>query len=217
MSTQSKAAYWINAAARISENQAFRNSELLLEQPRASADEFLAELYGRIGLNYPKWYKMDRLSKLGMLAAELVLSPPFNSREHDPFELGIVLSNRHSSLDTDRKFVDQLSGIPSPAVFVYTLPNIVTGEISIRHGFKGEQAFFIVEEFPAEFLVNYISRLFEEGSTHTCLVGWTDILGESYNATLYRVSRVREDSVHSIPFTSKNLYQYLHHEQGSVS
>ncbi|MBL7769063.1 MAG: hypothetical protein JNK20_08815 [Flavipsychrobacter sp.] len=216
MSKDSPGNYWINAAAKIGSNRAFRNQEILLDKPELSADEFLVALYREIGMEYPKWFKMDRLSKLGMLAAELALGAS-GAKLDDPYSAAIVLANRHSSLDTDRKFVEQLKEIPSPAVFVYTLPNIVTGEISIRHKFKGEQAFFIDDLCPVEFLVNYVRILFEEGNTHSCLFGWVDILGEQFNATLYSVSGVQEDSVHSIPFTSKNVYQYFDHEQGAVS
>lgn len=203
--------YWINKAAKIGANRAFRNQQILLEKPGLTTDEFLLALYREIGMEYPKWFKMDRLSKLGILAAELVLGKP-GDKQVDPFGSAIVLANRHSSLDTDRKFVEQLKEIPSPAVFVYTLPNIVTGEISIRHGCKGEQAFFINDHYPVDFIVRYVQTLFEEGNTHTCLVGWIDILGEQYHATLYSISGVQEDSVHSIAFTSKNLYQYFDHE-----
>lgn len=218
MSTIQASEYWINAAARISGNKAYRNNEQVFAREESTADEFLTGLYKHLAPDYPKWYKMDRLSKLGILAAELVLGiPDPGSNGEAAYTKAIVLANRHASLDTDRRFVDQLKEIPSPAVFVYTLPNIVTGEISIRHGYKGEQAFFVDEECPVEMLVNYVWALLEEGGTESCLLGWTDILGEQYNATLYRVSRVREDSVFSMSFTSKNVYQYLYHEQGSVS
>src|SRR3712207_7060242 len=33
---------------------------------------------------------------------------------------------------------------PSPSVFVYTLPNIVTGEIAIRNHYHGETHFFVI-------------------------------------------------------------------------
>lgn len=207
--------YWINAAARIRANRAWRNEEPVFELPGATADEFLTALYKELSTDYPKWYKMDRLAKLGVLAAELVLGKPQAASgrgEQSPYSKAIVLANRHSSLDTDRKFVEQLREIPSPAVFVYTLPNIVTGEISIRHGFKGEQAFFVDDQPPVDLLVSYVERLFEEGHTDSCLVGWTDILGEQYEAALFRVSRVAEDSVLSRPFTGNNVYQYLNHE-----
>jgi hypothetical protein len=216
MSKEQPVNYWITAAAKIRKQQAFRNEEILLDLPDLDADEFLVALYRRIGMDYPKWFKMDRLSKLGMLAAELVLGGP-EGKQEEAYGKAIVLSNRYSSLDTDRKFVEQLGEIPSPAVFVYTLPNIVTGEISIRHGFKGEQVFFIDDLYPAGFMVQYITTLFEEGNTESCLFGWVDILGGQYNATLYRVSVHPEDSVHSKPFTSKNVYQYFDHEQGAVS
>jgi hypothetical protein len=216
MSKELSGNYWINKAVKIGSNRAFQNQQILLEKPELTTDEFLMALYREIGMEYPKWFKMDRLSKLGMLAAELVLGRP-GGKQSDPFGSAIVLANRHSSLDTDRKFVEQLKEIPSPAVFVYTLPNIVTGEISIRHGLKGEQAFFIDDICPVDFMVNYVQTLFEEGNTRSCLFGWVDILGEQYNATLYSVSGVQEDSVHSIQFTSKNVYQYFDHEQGAVS
>jgi hypothetical protein len=70
---------------------------------------------------------------------------------NDPYATGIVLSNSNASLDADIKYYDSVANIPSPALFVYTLPNIVIGEISIKHSFKGENAFFIFDSFDARF------------------------------------------------------------------
>ena len=42
---------------------------------------------------------------------------------------------------------------PSPAVFVYTLPNICIGEISIKYKLYSENSFFIFDSLNAEYLM----------------------------------------------------------------
>ena len=93
--------------------------------------------YRHFAFDYPKFYRMDNLSKLGWLAAE-VLFQDVSIKPYQPEDVGIVLANRSSSLDTDIKYFESVKTIPSPALFVYTLPNIVMGEICIRHVLKGE-------------------------------------------------------------------------------
>ena len=78
---------------------------------------------------------------------------------------------------------------PSPAVFVYTLPNIVIGEISIRHKITGEGTFFIREKFDASFLVNYISQLFDDGILQCCIAGWIETNGEDYESVVYFIEK----------------------------
>ena len=79
--------------------------------------------------------------------------------------IALVLSNNSSSLDTDVKYQNSISNpdeyYPSPAVFVYTLPNICLGEISIRHQLKSENSFFIFDQFNPEFLNNYANVLLQ--------------------------------------------------------
>ena len=95
---------------------------------------------------------MDSLSKLGWLAAEILLKDSFNKEALSVRKMsGLVFANANSSLDTDIKYYETAKDIASPALFVYTLPNIVIGEICIRHNFKGENAFFISEQFDAGF------------------------------------------------------------------
>ena len=61
----------------------------------------------------------------------------------------IVLMNRSASLCNDlhycKTILDKEHYFPSPALFVYTLPNIVTGEIAIRNKFYGESIFYICD------------------------------------------------------------------------
>lgn len=201
--------YRINDWVIIRNGEAHKNGVLEHQLEASSADDFLSALYKALRMDYPKWFKMDRLSKLGMLATEILLGKPTGVVEQ-AYNWGIVLANQHGSLDTDRRFAEQINDLPSPAVFVYTLPNILTGELSIRYGFKGEQAFFVANQFSPDLLVNYVSALLDEGSIQDCLVGWVDILGESYEAVLYKVSAVGSESVHSLPFSENNLSKLYH-------
>jgi hypothetical protein len=208
---------YIKAACKIASNQAWLNDTLIFEKDGIEADAYLAELFRALSLNYPKWYKMDRLSQLGILASELLLKQSFDPELYLPSQLAIVLSNSHSSLDTDSRFAAQMDGIPSPAVFVYTLPNIVTGEISIRHKFKGEQAFFLTPEPDFQLLQQYVQTLFAEGHTKGCITGWIDSFRNRQEAILFLVTDSKTDSENFKEFSTENLYQYLHHEQGAVN
>ncbi|HEY4288586.1 MAG TPA: hypothetical protein VGN00_15885 [Puia sp.] len=159
--------------------------------------ERLLSLYGSLGLDYPKFYKMDQLSKLGWLASEILLrgNPVLSTMQ--PEDVGIVMTNANSSLDTDIKYLDTVAEIASPAVFVYTLPNIMIGEISIRNKFKGENAFFIFDRFDADFLELYVGQLLDTGVLKACICGWVDVLGEDYKAALFLVARGQGETVFS--------------------
>ncbi len=135
---------------------------------------FSKSLYKHIGISYSKFYKMSPLSKLGFLASELLLSER-DLYGVDPGSISIVLANSSSSLHTDRIYQDTLETTPSPAVFVYTLPNIVIGEICIRNGFRGEGIFFIQESFDKEFIFDYAEELIGSGRAVLCLAGWIEV------------------------------------------
>lgn len=151
--------YYITSSCTISNNSIHKNAVLLFEEKGKELNDFLISAYKNMGLNYPKFYKMDNLSRLGWLGTELLLKDSFNKDSYRPEETGIVLSNRNSSFDTDTRYFETTRAIPSPALFVYTLPNIVIGEISIRHNFKGEHAFFIFEDFDAALIQEYVEGL----------------------------------------------------------
>ena len=149
----------------------------------------MAEAYQQLGEKYPKFYKMDHLSKLGWLGTEYLLSGAFNKAHYQPEEIGLVLSNANSSLDADIRYLESVKEMASPALFVYTLPNIVIGEISIRHNFKGENAFFITEKFDAALLHQYVMNLVNNNILQACICGWIDVLKEDYKAALFLVEK----------------------------
>ena len=117
-------------------------------------DNWTKELYGHLKLDYPKFHKMDGLSKMALLAVELIADALPNQEIADE-GLHLIFSNAGSSSDFDAKFINSYTelNIPSPSLFVYTLPNIVTGELAIKYKWYGESCFFIQEKFKASFFV----------------------------------------------------------------
>jgi hypothetical protein len=143
------------------------------------------EMYLKYVNDYPKFYKMDNLSKLGFLASEFLLR---SRKFSDSYEAAVILSNSSSSLDTDNRYFETSKKAPSPGLFVYTLPNIVNGEISIRNGFKGESSFLITPEFDPNIVFSYCDVILEK-KIKICVTGWLEVLENKYNAFLYTVER----------------------------
>lgn len=159
------------------------NNDVIFETPTENFLDFAKEAYKSLELNYPKFHKMDHLSKLAFLASEIIL------KDEDQSRTALVFANRSSSLDTDFKYQESINSqenyFPSPAVFVYTLPNICVGEISIRHKMQTENAFFVLDELDEEFLNNYSAQLLQSGKADKVLCGWVELYQESYKAFVY--------------------------------
>ena len=141
-----------------------KTGQLIFEQP-GNAETLLNEIYAHFEIAYPKFHKMDMLCKLGFLATEILLSGTDHQKKYGETETGLVLSNTHASLDVDLKYAKTIQTGASPALFVYTLPNIVIGEIAIRHHFKGENAFFVFKQFDGNF-IDCICKRFIREQTH---------------------------------------------------
>ncbi|SEP10012.1 hypothetical protein SAMN05192574_12219 [Mucilaginibacter gossypiicola] len=154
---------------------------------------FLLSVYQHLGVKYPKFYKMDNLAKLGWLATEVLLKD-FDKAKYQPTDIGVVLTNAGSSLDADKRYYESVQDIASPALFVYTLPNIVIGEICIRHHFKGENAFYIFDGFNADFVNNYVSILLETGQLQACICGWVEMAATGYKAVLFLVEKDKKEN-----------------------
>lgn len=197
------AEHYITGSCSISENSISKNGAQLFENRGAGVSGFLLSVYQHFAFNYPKFYKMDNLSKLGWLAAEILLQGGFKQVNYRPQDVGVVLANSNSSLDNDLKYFETIKDVPSPAVFVYTLPNIVTGEICIRNNFKGEDAFFIQDAFDAPFIAQQVNYLLGKDLLQACLCGWVEVLEEEYKAVLFLVEKTKNEV--NLSFTAKNM------------
>ena len=163
------------------------NGKVVFSDDSADVKSFLKAVYKSLDTKYPKFFKMDSLSKLAFLGTELLLK-----EESKSSNTALVFSNNASSLDTDRKHQESINDaddyFPSPAVFVYTLPNIGMGEISIRHQLKSENAFFIFEKYNAAFHHTYENSLIQMNKADSVLAGWVNVDKNKCDAFLYLVS-----------------------------
>lgn len=194
--------YYITSNVTIVKNVVYHNERPVFENSNAGLPAFLLSVYQHLELNYPKFYKMDNLSKLGCLAVEVLLKDT-DIKLYQAEEVGLVLSNANASLDSDQRYIQSVQDIPSPALFVYTLPNIMIGEICIRNNFKGEDAFFIFEKFDAGFVEQYVSNLLGSNVLRACICGWVDVLDDDYKAVLFLVEKTSK--ANAIPFSAKNM------------
>jgi hypothetical protein len=181
----------------------FKDGFVLFENKKVDLAGFLFSVYQHFQLNYPKFYKMDNLSKLGWLASEVLLKDSYEKDRYQPEEVGLVLANRNSSLDNDIRYFESAKEIASPSLFVYTLPNIVIGEICIRNNFKGEHGFYVQDSFDADFIAGQVNYLLDNNMLKACICGWADVLRQDYKATLYLVEK--KPTENSMPFSIKNI------------
>lgn len=146
----------------------------------------LSEIYRKYVGDYPKYHKMDALSRLAFLATELLLS-----RGDVPQDSGraTILFNRTSSVVADRCHLGSIAKpgefYPSPSVFLGTLPNIATGEIAIRHGYTGETSLYITDFRDEALMKKVVSSSFSPGGFRSLICGFVDCdRGDSFEADL---------------------------------
>lgn len=157
--------------------------------PTAEDGNWTKALYSSMQLNYPKFYKMDSLAKMAFLSLQL-MEKEFSLSEQETSDVALIFANSSSSITTDLKFIDSYTEKrnPSPSLFVYTLPNILTGELSIFKKWYGENIFFIDEKFNAEFFIDQINFYLRKGSS-ACLCGWVNSTNESEECFLFYVTQ----------------------------
>ncbi len=137
------------------------------------------------------------------MASEILLGGGLVKENYQPEEIGLVLANKNSSLDNDIRYFESSKDLASPSLFVYTLPNIVIGEICIRNGFKGEHAFFIQDAFDPAFIGRQVNYLLSQAILKACICGWVDVLHQDYKAALFLVEK--GNSENALPFSEENM------------
>lgn len=166
----------------ISPDKVLVDGKTLTNNEKGSA--LLTELYRNNVSDYPKFFKMDTLCKLGFVASELLLNAEGN-RDFEPREdRAVIFFNKHASLQADTHYQSTIQDpehfFPSPAAFVYTLPNIVTGEIAIRNKYFGETSFIVVEDYDEKIIEQNLKNSFQDPMTKSIIGGWLDCIDEEH-------------------------------------
>ncbi len=200
---------YINNTVKINNEFVKKDNLVFFENKEEKTSAYFKSIYKHLNIKYMKYFKMDNLSKLGFLSAEVLLKNADLSKKYLPEEIALVITNSYSSVDIDRKFyktvIDE-NDIPAPAQFVYTLPNILIGEICIRNNFKGETAFLINNENPAKQLVEYTENMFLlNKKIKACILGSIEFYDQNnYCSSLFLVESV-ENNENSINFDVLNI------------
>lgn len=152
--------------------------------------ELLTGVYRALGVDYPKFFKMDMLCRLGFAASELLLDGEdgrFVPRE----DRAVLLFSRLGPFCNDVNFSRTIAPdafFPSPALFVYTLANIVTGEIAIRNGYRGDTSAFEMPDFNAAQLLSAVNAAFLDPVISSAVCGWADCrTGSDFEAVMFLV------------------------------
>lgn len=179
-------------------------NEKLEEQEGAGHHSLLTSLYRQMIGNYPKFYKMDGLSRLGFVASEILLNAEkgetdVERREEEGERLleerAIIFFNHSSSIASDRNYKESINDkdnyFPSPSIFVYTLPNIVTGEIAIRNHFHGETSFFILPDKDERMMEEILQASCRDAQSKSFLTGWIDYEDERHFEADLKIKKMR--------------------------
>lgn len=184
--------YHITSYCHIKNQAVSLNGDVLFHDDSELFPDFIKQAYKALETKYPKFFKMDNLSKLAFLTADILLKNENLDPEKEQ-NIALVFSNKAASLDTDRLHQEAIQNkgnyYPSPAIFVYTLPNICIGEISIKYKLFSENSFFIFDSLNAEHLASYSNSLLDMKKADQVLCGWVDFDKNHYEAFLYLVAK----------------------------
>jgi len=186
----------ITAFVHIKDHRIYLNKRLVFSEERSSPlPEFLKLAYKAQAISWPKFHKMDSLSKMGILSTEIL----FKNR-NIPEDTALVFSNSSSSLGTDEVHQNSMNQVVSPSVFVYTLPNIVMGEICIKNKIYGENSFFITKKFDHGLIWEYSQSLLDSLAASAIVCGWIEWKNAEYDVFLCLVTREGSQT-----FSAENL------------
>ena len=162
------------------------------EQEGKEHHSLLTSLYKQMIGNYPKFYKMDGLCRLGFVASEILLNAEKGETDK---ERAIIFFNHSSSIASDRNYKESINDkdnyFPSPSIFVYTLPNIVTGEIAIRNHFHGETSFFILPDKDERMMEEILQASCRDDQSKSFLTGWIDYEDEKHFEADLKIKKMR--------------------------
>jgi len=164
------------AAPAIRHYLRLRPGRIVKDGVAATAAQQPEDIYQSLQHPYIKFFKMDVLCKWAWLGAEYLLGfgdeALYNGISKE--RTAVAFFTGKGCLDVDMRYQETVATIPSPALFVYTLPNIMLGEVCIRHGFKGEQVCMVQPSPDFNEIYFYVNDMLAQTDMEACLCGWAD-------------------------------------------
>ncbi len=187
ISQDTRTSFSIKKTCKIEKERVYVNDQEIFGSDSTFHD-FSREVYHKYCEANQRFYKMDDFCKLGYLTAEILLKEEVeesNAHIASGLRRALVFQTRSGSIisDVEHNRAREKNGA-SPAIFVYTLPNIVLGEIAIRHKIQGETTMFVVEQYNQTFLENYASILLNMNLVDEVLLGYVEFTENDYLATI---------------------------------
>lgn len=164
----------ITRSCLVKNNTLLVDGRVMYTSASGEATLFLTEVYRKFNIDYPKFFKMDSLSKLALLCAECLLEGKNSDQFPDLGNMSVILYNSASSIDTDIRFRRTMDSIPGPSLFVYTLPNVMIGEICIKYKIYGENYLFVTENFDPDYMVAHSLPVINNPDTEKAIMGYAD-------------------------------------------
>ena len=185
----------ITSYCSITSNGLYVNGDLISEKmDNLSFEEWSLKVYKDFEIGYSKFHKMDDLCKLALLGGEFLLDRGNLLEEVGKDKIAVIIGNASSSIISDTAHQTSIEELPSPAVFVYTLPNIMIGEMCIKYKITGENMCFEMSNFDSEFLHDYLKILFDKEGYKQCITGFVDFdIDGRYEAHLFLVSEYESE------------------------
>ncbi len=125
----------------------------------------------------PRFGRMDPLCKLGLAAVEL-MGVEFSEKE----TTGVCLGTPDGSWSVDEAFWKE----PSPALFTYTLPSTLVGEICIRYGLKGPNLCLMLSRADSVSLLEETAEWLRQGEASAAVCVFANaVKGSEFAFALY--------------------------------
>lgn len=175
--------YSLEQPASIQPQQSI-NIKTIAHQTLNSETDNLETTYREQVDNYPKFFKMDKLSRAGFVATELIAK---KAEIHE--DCAVVIFTSTGSLANDLNYQRTINDFPSPALFVYTLPNIVTGEIAIRHHLQTETSCYLLPSEDWNLMQQIVESTAVANNCSQVLYGWLEAYDDHYYAKMKLVVR----------------------------
>jgi len=198
----------IQSYTRISNYTLIINGNDVFASPESeSYTSVLTAIYRHLQVQYPKFFKMDNLSKTGFLSVEALFNKKNEEAALDGSNTPVFLICKSSSLETDCNYQLTLAegNIPSPSLFVYTLPNILLGELAIRFKLFSENTCFVSENYLNENVFDYICQSCLTSDIQKAIVLFADQYGNNGEVLALLVEKTNNNMYEGLVFDIETI------------